>query len=117
MQIKEDKQDDVMVVTVTEHLDSATASVFESRLLGLVDHGERRIVVDCGSLDYVNSAGLKVFLLAAKRLEPLGGQLVLCALAPSVLMIFEMIGFTRIMKITASREEALRVLRGDAAAA
>ena len=117
MQIKEDKQDDVMVVTVTEHLDSATASVFESRRLGLVERGERRIVVDCGSLDYVNSAGLKVFLLAAKRLEPLGGKLVLCALAPSVLMIFEMIGFTRIMKITASREEALRVLRGDGAAA
>lgn len=117
MQIKEDKLDDAMVVTVTEHLDSATSSIFESRLLGLVDRGERRIVVDCGALDYVNSAGLKVFLLAAKRLEPLGGKLVLCALAPSVLMIFEMIGFTRIMKIVSSREEALRVLRGDGAAA
>jgi stage II sporulation protein AA (anti-sigma F factor antagonist) len=116
MQIKEDKQGDAMIVTVTEHLDSATSSVFESRLLGLVDRGERRIVVDCGALDYVNSAGLKVFLLAAKRLEPLGGKLVLCALAPSVLMIFEMIGFTRIMKIVASREDALRVLGGDGAA-
>ena len=117
MQIKEDKQNDVMVLTVTEHLDSATASVFESRLLGLVDRGERRIVVDCGALDYVSSAGLKVFLLAAKRLEPLGGRLVLCTLAPSVLMIFEMIGFTRIMKIMASREDALRVLRDDGSAA
>lgn len=116
MQIKEDKLDDVMVVTVTEHLDSATASIFESRLLGLIDHGERRIVVDCGLLDYVNSAGLKVFLLAAKRLEPLGGKLVLCALAPSVLMIFEMIGFTRIMKIVSSREEALRLLSAGGAA-
>ena len=116
MQIKEDKQDDVMVVTVSEHLDSATATVFESRLLGLVDRGERRIVVDCGLLDYVNSAGLKVFLLAAKRLEPLGGKLVLCALAPSVLMIFEMIGFTRIMKIVTSRDDALRALRDGATA-
>ncbi len=115
MQIKEDKQGDVMVVTVTEHLDSATSSVFESRLLALVDRGERRIIVDCAALDYVNSAGLKVFLLAAKRLEPLGGKLVICSLAPAVLMIFEMIGFTQIMKIVSSREEALRILRGDAA--
>ena len=113
MQIKEDKQGEILIVTVSEHLDTATASIFESRLLGLVDRGERQIVVDCGTLDYVNSAGLKVFLLAAKRLEPLGGKLVLCALAPSVLMIFEMIGFTRIMKIVPTREEALRVLRGD----
>jgi anti-anti-sigma factor len=107
MQIKEDRQGNAVILTVSEHLDSATASVFESRLLGLVDRG----------LDYVNSAGLKVFLLAAKRLEPLGGRLVLCALAPSVLMIFEMIGFTRIMKILASREDALRELRDGTAAA
>lgn len=117
MQIKEDKQDGVMVVSVNEHLDSATSSVFESRMLGLVDRGERRIVVDCGALDYVNSAGLKVFLLLAKRLEPLGGQLVICALAPAVLMIFEMIGFTRIMRITPTREEALRLLRDGGPAA
>ena len=114
MQIKENKQGEVLILTISEHLDSATATVFESRLLGLIDRGERKVVVDCGSLEYVNSAGLKVFLLAAKRLEPLGGKLVLCALAPSVLMIFEMIGFTRIMKIVPTVEEALRVLQGDA---
>lgn len=34
MEIKEDKQGDVTIVTVTEHLDSATSSVFEPRLLG-----------------------------------------------------------------------------------
>ena len=63
MQIKEDKQDDVMVVTVSEHLDSATASVFESRLLGLVERGERRIVVDCGLLDYVSQRHLRAATL------------------------------------------------------
>ena len=117
MQIKESKQGDVLVLTVSEHLDSATSTVFESRLLGLIDRGERKIVVDCNSLEYVNSAGLKVFLLAAKRLEPLAGKLVLCALAPSVLMIFEMIGFTRIMKIVPSLNDAVQALGGEAAPA
>ncbi len=117
MQIKESKQGDVLILTVSEHLDSATSPIFESRLLGLIDRGERKIVVDCGSLEYVNSAGLKVFLLAAKRLEPLTGKLVLCALAPSVLMIFEMIGFTRIMKIVPSIDDAMKALGGEAAPA
>ena len=115
MQIHEEKQGEVLIVRVSEHLDTASSAIFESRLLGLVEHGERQIIVDCGELEYVNSAGLKVFLIAAKRLEPLGGKLILCALAPSVLMIFEMIGFTRIMKIVPSLDEALRVLRGDPA--
>ena len=117
MQIKESKQGEVLILTISEHLDSATSSVFESRLLGLIDRGERKIVVDCGSLEYVNSAGLKVFLLAAKKLEALGGTLVLCALAPSVLMIFEMIGFTRIMRVVPTREEGLRIASGEEATA
>jgi anti-anti-sigma factor len=110
MQIKEEKQGEALIVRVNEHLDTATSTIFESRLLGLIDRGERKVIVDCGGLEYVNSAGLKVFLLAAKRLEPLGGKLVLCALAPSVFMIFEMIGFTRIMKIVPSLDEALQAL-------
>lgn len=108
MQIKEEKNGDVMVVTIDDHLDTSAAPLFEQRLLGLIEGGERKVLVDCAPLEYVNSAGLKVFLLAAKKLEPLGGQLIICSLAPSVLMIFEMIGFTRIMKIVPTREEALR---------
>ncbi|MEO8353814.1 MAG: STAS domain-containing protein [Chthoniobacteraceae bacterium] len=116
MEIKNEKQGDVMIVTIDDHLDTASAPEFESRLLGLIAAGEKFIIVDCAGLQYVNSAGLKVFLLAAKKLEPLGGLLVLCSLSPSVLMIFEMIGFTRIMKIAPNREEALRAFPDTAAA-
>jgi anti-anti-sigma factor len=113
MQSQEEKQGEILILTISEHLDTSTATAFETRLLGSIDRGERRIVVDCAPLEYVNSAGLKVFLLAAKKLEAAGGRLVICALAPSVLMIFEMIGFTRIMKIVPTRDEALRLLRGE----
>ena len=117
MEIKEEKQGEVLIVTIDKHLDTSTAGEFESRLLGTIERGERAILIDCEQLLYVNSAGLKVFLLAAKRLEPLGGRLVLCALAPAVLMIFEMIGFTRIMKIVPTREEGLQTLRDQSAPA
>ena len=112
MQIKEEKQGNVLFVTIDQHLDSMAAPALEHRLVSLLDAGERRLVIDCAPLDYVNSAGLKVFLLAAKKLEGLGGHLVVCSLPSSVLMIFEMIGFTRIMKIVPSREDAIRILDG-----
>lgn len=117
MQITEEKDGDILIVTIAEHLDTAAAAQFEARLLGCIDRGERRILVDCAGLEYVNSAGLKVFLLAAKKLDAVKGRIVLCALATSVLMIFEMIGFTRIMKIVSTREEGLGVLRGEQAPA
>ena len=112
MQILEEKQDDVTILTIDQHLDTSTSVAFEARLLGLIDRGERKVLVDCARLEYVNSAGLKIFLIAAKKLEPLAGKMVLCTLAPSVLMIFEMIGFTRIIKIVPTRADALRVLHG-----
>jgi anti-anti-sigma factor len=112
MQIQEEKQEDILILTISEHLDTVSAPIFETRLLGLIDRGARKVLVDCGPLEYVNSAGLKVFLLAAKKLETLGGKLVLCALAPSVLMIFEMIGFTRIMTIVPTRQQGIDTLKG-----
>ena len=114
MQIKDEKQGDVTIVTIDEHLDTLAAPQLEACLLGLIEAGERRVVVDCAALEYVNSAGLKTFLIAAKKLELLGGQLVLCTLAPPVLMDIETVGFTRIMKITVTREEALRSFSGPA---
>ena len=113
MHIQEEKQGDIIILTISEHLDTVTAPPFEARLMSVVDAGARKVLVDCSPLEYVNSAGLKVFLLAAKKLEALGGTLVLCALAPSVLMIFEMIGFTRIMKIVPTRDEALRAVSDE----
>lgn len=117
MEIKEEKDGEVLIVTVSDHLDSTTAGEFEAKLLALIESGERLIVVDCAPLRYLNSAGLKVFLIAAKRLEIAEGKLVLCALPPTVWTIFETIGFTRIMTIAPARDQALRLIRGETAPA
>src|SRR4029453_7643660 len=110
MHIREERQGDVGIVSIDNHLDTPAAPDFEQKLTQMVDEGVRRLVVDCGALVYVNSAGLKVFLLAAKRLDALGGRLVISTLGPSVMTIFKTIGFDRIMKIVATRDEALRAL-------
>jgi anti-anti-sigma factor len=114
MQTKEEKQDDVVVVSIDDHLDTVSAPQLEACLMRLIRAGERQLVLDCARLEYVNSAGLKVLLLAAKELESLGGKFVLCTLAPGVLMVFETIGFDRIMNIAATRDDALRSIRGPA---
>ena len=110
MQIREERNGDVPILSIDDHLDTAAAPALEQKLAELMEGGARRVVIDCSALHYVNSAGLKVFLLAAKRLEALGGKLVVATLLPNVLAIFKMIGFDKIIKTTASRDEALREL-------
>lgn len=114
MQTDELKHGSVMIVSIQGHLDTVTSPSFEQRLLKLIAAGERQILVDCAALEYINSTGLKAFLIAARKLEAEGGRIVLSTLAPSVMTIFQIIGFTRIIHTVPARDDGLRYLAGDA---
>ena len=117
METNETKIGPVLVVSLQGHLDTLSSQGLEDRLTALIAGGEHRLLLDCSSLEYVNSSGLKAILVTAKALEPVGGKLVLCGLSPNVFMIFEMIGFTRILTIVSTREEALGAFEAAAAPA
>ena len=65
------------------------------------------VIIDCGALDYVSSAGLRVFLLAARASQRAGIPFALCALKPAVREVFELSGFSRIITVHADRPTAL----------
>lgn len=115
MQIHATRQSEILTLVVTGQLDTVTAPQFEARLMESIEQGEQRLCVDCGSLRYINSAGLKAFLVAAKQLESSGGKMVLCDLSSAVRAIFDMIGFSQIMTIVPTRDEALQRLSGEPA--
>jgi hypothetical protein len=58
-------------------------------------------------LEYVSSAGLRVFLSAAKRMRQAQGKLALASPAPQVQQVFDMAGFTSILPIFTTIAEAL----------
>jgi anti-anti-sigma factor len=108
MQIINEKEGPAVVVALDGRLDTQSAGGLESLLLKMIAAGERFFLIDCSAVDYMNSAGLKVFLQAAKRLSgPAKGRLVLCGLAPNVRMVFELTGFDALFEIKPSRAEAL----------
>ena len=104
--ITQQQQDQTIVVEPRGRLDSTTAGELESHLLSLLDQGQSQLVVDFIQLDYISSAGLRVLLMAAKRVKALQGSLALCCMKDSIREVFEMSGFDRIFAIYASREDA-----------
>ncbi len=117
MHTVEEKEGDILIVTLQGHLDGFYAEPFEARVAELIDAGANRIVLDCEGLSYINSGGLKTFLVLSKRLESSGGKLVFCSLLPNIAVIFETIGFNRILTIALSRQEAVDQCNGEATAA
>ena len=108
MTITENRQGTATVVSVQGRLDAVTSSEFEKKLLGLVDGGCRQLVIDCAALDYISSAGLRVFLAIAKRLKNVQGSVVVAAPLAQVREIFDIAGFSAILPILPTVAEAIK---------
>jgi anti-anti-sigma factor len=105
------------IAKLTGHVDTLNAGELEGSLLSLAESGTKQLLVDCTKLEYINSAGLRVFLLVAKRMESQGGACAFCGLSPNVKLVFETIGFDRILTVYDTREAALEAMQPVAAAA
>jgi len=69
MDITAEKMRRCELVTVSGRVDSATAPELEDTLLGLVQAGQKNIVVNLRHTDYISSAGLKALLAALMKVR------------------------------------------------
>lgn len=111
---------DTVVITPVGRLDHDHCEGFRAGLQPHLDRaarGGRGIVLDLSGLEYVSSAGLRCFMLAAKQAGAQGGKIVLAALRPVVAEIFQISRFDMLFEIFPSVREALAALSAPAAAA
>ncbi len=107
METSQTHAEGVVIINAQGRIDSNTAKAFEDRLLGAIATTDPRMVVDCSQLDYVSSAGLRVLLMAAKRVKAAKGMLALAGLKPHVQEVFDVSGFSSIFSIQAGRDAAV----------
>ncbi|MBN9525923.1 MAG: STAS domain-containing protein [Alphaproteobacteria bacterium] len=107
MDISDTQVNGIQVLDVAGRIDSGTAKSLEDKVVGFLDGGTKALVIDLSKVEFVSSAGLRVFLLAAKRLKAVGGKYGLAGLQPSVREVFEVSGFSKIFSLFADRAEAL----------
>ena len=75
--------------------------------MNLIAQGHRRIIVDLAGLAYMSSAGLRVLLVAAKRLKPEAGRLLLAAPGGMVGQVLGIAGFSEMLETCATLDDAL----------
>ena len=106
MQIREERQNDILIFKIEGALDSKTAPLLEGKVAEAIATGARQMILDFKDLEYISSAGLRVILKTTKDIKRLEGKLVLCDLADYVKEVFEISGFDTCLPITASCEDA-----------
>ncbi len=123
MEITVRKTADIVTLNLSGKLDTTRAKMFEEKILAQIESGGRRFIIDLSQLDYIGSAGLRVFVLAAKRLSSTNGKLVLCGLKKTipyytlnrtpdpVREVFDTAGFSSIFSTYGSHDDAIQDLQ------
>lgn len=111
MELSEEVQHGIVILTPTGRVDAATAAPLEAALQRRMDAGDRRFVLDGRRLAYIGSTGLRIILLAAKRLQREGGEIVLAGLTESIHEVVTIAGLTSVLRVFASADDAVGALR------
>lgn len=110
MQIDLKQEGNVAVVSPLGRIDSSTSPAVERACDEQIARGITKLLFDLAHVDYVSSAGLRVFLVAGKKAQRVGGRIALCNLQPTVREILAIAGFDRILTTAANRGEGLAKL-------
>jgi anti-sigma B factor antagonist len=111
MDIKVRESGDIRIVDFNGRLDTGTSPMAESQITGLLEAGHSKIVINLAGTDYVSSSGLRVLLVTAKKISAINGKLKITAPNPVVMEILDISGFSTILDIRGSEDEALSELQ------
>ncbi len=120
MQVSQQRYADTLVLTPVGRIDNSTTDGLRSDLNSYVAtcrEGGDRLVLDFSKVDYISSVGLRVLMLAAKKVREQEGSIAVAALQPVVREIFEISRFNLVFQCYGSVREALGKVSAAALAA
>lgn len=98
MEVKIEKENEKIIVTISGHLDTITAGELEQQAIPLLEYN-KHIVFECRELSYISSSGLRIILSVHKKLLDNKGELLLRNVSPEILSILNMTGLNTILNI------------------
>ena len=99
MDVQITKQDAKTLVKLTGRLDTTNADKFQADITPLMEDAHPDIEFDCTEMDYTSSQGLRLFLMLQKTVSSKGGMMVMKNMKPQVKEVFDITGFSNIIKI------------------
>jgi len=105
------KIDDVVVIYLKDRLNATNSPELQNGIIPMINKDVNKFILNMQELEYISSSGLRLIVLMIKKLKSHAGNLILTNLHPFVENIIDMTGFTQMLKIANSEEEALDILK------
>jgi anti-sigma B factor antagonist/stage II sporulation protein AA (anti-sigma F factor antagonist) len=119
MEFSSQRYADVVVAAPVGQVDHASAPRLESALAPMLEaNGDTgAIVLDFAGVHYISSVGLRVLMIAAKKMRAREAAIGVAALQPVVQEIFDISRFDHVVEVYPSVRDALAALSQPALAA
>ncbi len=110
MDISVKDADEAVVLVVAGSMDADNAHELDKAIEARIEAGSPDIVLDLAGLEYISSAGLRVIMKSAKKLEVRRGSIVIVGLKGVVEEVFKVSGFYSLFRTYPSVDEALSAI-------
>ena len=95
-ELKEENND--LVMYFEGRLDTASAPEADQAVAPLKESSGHDIILDCSKLDYISSAGLRIFLSILKSAKPKGDHVYIRGISNDIRAVFAMTGFINLFE-------------------
>jgi len=99
MNVTINQDGNVYNVVLNGRLDTTNAEQFNQDITPLLNAENPDINIDCTDMEYTSSQGLRMFLMLQKSVNAHGGKMILNNMRPAVKEVFDITGFSNIIKI------------------
>ena len=107
MEIEVRGKESPIVLSPVGRLDGASGQALEAHVAEIAGRGEAVVVLDCGRIDYVDSAGLRALVLCGKMCRQEDGSLIVADLRPECRKVMDRMGLLTVFEHYETTEAAL----------
>ena len=110
MAIEAERNGHTLIARADDRVDGSNARSFQSDLETVIEESDKEVILDFQNLSYISSAGLRAVLLTAKAMRRQETKFAVCCLSDTVLEVFQISGFDKIISIHPTLPEAIDYL-------
>ena len=99
MEVKIEREPNLVTVSLIGRLDTPAAQEIAKDIEGLKQDASGTIVLDCSEMSYISSSGLRIFLSLRKAAASQGGKVIVKNISDDIRQVFMMTGFLNLFEI------------------
>lgn len=108
--IKRLQEDGADILAIVGEIDASSSIELDLAIAKSVGEGYTKILVDCGALEYISSAGLGVFMSYIEEFRDKKITMVLYGMKEKVLNTFQILGLADLLQIRPTKQDAKQLV-------